>query len=152
MSAPAPKMARSYRRVVLSVVREPSEPYQVRSGADIAPLVRSVIGDDPREHFVAVYLDSKHKPVAVHVVSVGSVDSCSVNPREVYGPALQLAATAIAVAHNHPSGDPTPSPEDRAVTKRLMDAGELLGVQLLDHIVIGSARYYSFTSEGFYAL
>lgn len=67
-----------------------------------------------------------------------------VHPREVFGPAVALSATAIVVAHNHPSGDPTPSAEDRAVTDRLRAAGELLGIELLDHVVIGDERYYSF--------
>jgi DNA repair protein RadC len=72
-----------------------------------------------------------------------------VHPREVFGPALALAATAIVIAHNHPSGDPTPSAEDRRVTERLRAAGELLGIELLDHLVIGDERVYSFASEAF---
>jgi DNA repair protein RadC len=75
-----------------------------------------------------------------------------VHPREVFGPAVALAATAIIVAHNHPSGDPTPSANDRAVTDRLRQAGELLGIPLLDHVVIGDARYYSFADEASHAM
>jgi DNA repair protein RadC len=148
---------RSWRRVRLSLVREQAEhafthPRAVRHGGDVAALLREFLGDDPRERFAVVYLDTRHRPIAVHEAHVGTCDSSPVHPREVFGPALSLAATAIVVAHNHPSGDPTPSAEDRAVTARLRDAGTLLGVQLLDHVVIGDARYYSFADEGIHSL
>lgn len=148
------KELKSWRRVRLSLVRERSEaPYAVapavRCGSDVAALVRSFMGDDPRERFVAVYLDSRHRVIAVHECSVGTANSSTVHPREVFGPALSLAATALVVAHNHPSGDATPSPEDRLVTERLQRAGELLGVECLDHLVIGAERFYSFAEEGF---
>ena len=142
---------RSWRRVRLSLVRERSEqPFTIRHGGDVVSLVRAFLGDDPRERFAVVYLDTKNRPIAVHEAHVGTCDSSPVHPREVFGPAVSLAATAIVVAHNHPSGDPTPSAEDRAVTQRLRDAGELLGIQLLDHVVVGSARYYSFADEAFH--
>lgn len=144
---------RSWRRVRLSLVRERSEqPFTMRHGGDVVSLVRAFLGDDPRERFVVVYLDTRHRPIAVHEAHVGTCDSSPVHPREVFGPAVSLAATAIVVAHNHPSGDPTPSAEDRAVTQRLRDAGTLLGIQLLDHVVVGSARYFSFADEGFHVL
>jgi DNA repair protein RadC len=147
---------RSWRRVRLSLVRERAEhayshPRAVRHGGDVAALLHEFLGDDPRERFAVVYLDTRHRPIAVHEAHVGTCDSTQVHPREVFGPALSLAATSIVVAHNHPSGDPTPSAEDRLVTDRLRDAGTLLGIQLLDHLVIGSARYYSFASEGTFA-
>lgn len=139
----------TWRRVRLSLVRERADqPYAMRCGSDVAGLVRAFLRDDPRERFVAVYLDAKHRPIAVHEVSVGTTNQSLVHPREVFGPALQLAAVALVVAHNHPSGDPTPSPEDRAVTDRLRSAGELLGVSLLDHLVLGGETYYSFTDGG----
>lgn len=144
---------RTWRRVHLSLVRERSEqPFAMRHGGDVVSLVRAFLGDDPRERFAAVYLDTRHRPIAVHDAHVGTCDSTQVHPREVYGPALTLAATAIVVAHNHPSGDPTPSAEDRAVTERLRQAGELLGVPLLDHVVFGDVRYYSFADEAFHVL
>jgi DNA repair protein RadC len=144
---------RCWRRVRPSLVRERSEqpyaqPRAVRHGGDVAALLREFLGADPRERFAAVYLDTTHRPIAVHEAHVGTCDSTPVHPREVFGPALTLAATAIIVAHNHPSGDPTPSAEDRAVTERLRQAGELLGIKLLDHVVLGNERYYSFASEG----
>jgi DNA repair protein RadC len=135
------------------LVREQAErPYPLRHAGDVVGLLRAFLGDDPRERFTAVYLDTRHRPIAVHDAHVGTCDSSPVHPREVFGPAVALAATAIVVAHNHPSGDPTPSQEDRAVTERLRQAGELLGIGLLDHVVIGDRRYYSFATEGYFDL
>lgn len=147
---------RSWRRVRLSLVRERSDapysqPPSVRSGKDVAELVRAFLRDDPRETFVAVYLDSRHRSIAVHACSVGTADSSPVHPREVFGPAMLLGATALIVAHNHPSGDAEPSKDDRNVTERLQTAGELLGIEVLDHVVIGSERYYCFADETFHA-
>jgi len=139
---------RSWRRVRLSLVREQADrPYAVRHAGDVVGLVRAFLRDDPRERFVAVYMDTRHKPIAVHDAHVGTCDSSPVHPREVFGPAVALAATCVVVAHNHPSGDPTPSEQDRAVTERLRQAGELLGVPVLDHVVVGETRYYSFADE-----
>jgi DNA repair protein RadC len=139
---------RSWRRVRLSLVRERAEqPYALRGAHDVAELVRAFLRDDPRERFVAVYLDGRHRPIAIHDAHVGTAGSSPVHPREVFGPAVQLAAAAIVVAHNHPSGDPLPSGDDRAATERLRRAGELLGIELLDHVIVGDGRYYSFAAE-----
>jgi DNA repair protein RadC len=135
-------------RVRLSLIRERADrPYPVRTAGDVVGLLRAFLRDDPRERFVAVYLDSRHRPMAVHEVSIGTCDSAPVHPREVYCPAVALACAAVVVAHNHPSGDPTPSPEDRLVTERLRRAGEVLGIELLDHVVLGESRYFSFAEE-----
>ena len=144
---------RTWRRVRVSLVRESAaQPYAVRHAGDVVGLLRSFLGDDPRERFAVVYLDTRNRPIAVHEASVGTCDATPVHPREVFGPAVSLSAKSIVVAHNHPSGDPTPSPEDKVVTTRLRDAGELLGIAVLDHVVIGSERYYSFATEGYFPL
>lgn len=144
---------RTWRRVRVSLVRERADqPYAMRSGGDVAGLVREFLRDDPRERFVVVYLDARNKPIAVHDAHIGSANHASVHPREVFGPAVALSAVAIVVAHNHPSGDPAPSDSDRALTDRLRQAGELLGVPLLDHVVLGALRYYSFAEEGYFAV
>ncbi len=136
---------RTWRRVRLSLVREHADrPYAVRHAGDVVGLMRAFLRDDPRERFAVVYLDGRHRPIAVHDASTGTAGSCIAHPREVFGPAVALSATAIVVAHNHPSGDPTPSAEDRAVTDRLRAAGDLLGIELLDHVVLGDERYFSF--------
>ncbi len=143
----------TWRRVRVSLVREAAEqPYAVRHAGDVVGLLRAFLRDDPRERFAVVYLDTRNRPIAVHDAHVGTCDSSPVHPREVFGPAVALSATSVVVSHNHPSGDPTPSAEDRALTTRLKEAGELLGIPVLDHLVIGSGRYYSFANEGFHPL
>jgi len=83
-----------------------------------------------------------------HTISIGNLNSAPVHPREVFAPAIKRGAAAIIVAHNHPSGDVTPSPEDILITKRLAEAGELLGIKLLDHVIIGSGCFTSMKTEG----
>ena len=101
-----------------------------------------------REQFLVCCLDAKHTVIGVNVVSVGSLTMSIVHPREVFKPAILLNAGAIICAHNHPSGDPAPSPEDRQLTKRLNGAAELLGITLLDHVILGDGRVYSFADQG----
>lgn len=101
-----------------------------------------------QEAFVVLLLDSRHRLMREVEVSLGSLNQSLVHPREVFGPALRESAAAILVAHNHPSGDPLPSQEDHDVTRRLVQAGELLGVRMVDHIVIGAEAYTSFAQSG----
>lgn len=102
-----------------------------------------------RESFWAVYLNTSHAVLGVHMVSLGSVSSSIVAPREVFRPAIFLGASAIIVFHNHPSGTASPSQEDNLVTARLKDAGDVLGVTVLDHLVVGEASFYSYTEQGY---
>ncbi len=98
-----------------------------------------------REAFVVLLLDGKHRLLGLHVASIGTASSAPVHPREVFRPAVVLGASAVIVAHNHPSGDPMPSIDDRNVTERLRKAGEVLGITVLDHVVIGDGACFSFT-------
>jgi DNA repair protein RadC len=102
----------------------------------------------PAERFKVLYLNSRNQPLACETVAVGGLNSAALQPREVFGPALERSAAAVILAHNHPSGDPTPSPEDLAVTQRLLEAGRLLGVEVLDHLVICADRYRSVREAG----
>ena len=104
--------------------------------------------DEPAEVFAILCLTTKHRVIAYHEVSRGTLDSSLVHPREVFKAALIANAAAIIVAHNHPSGDPMPSADDAAITIRLAAAGEVLGIPVLDHIVIGDGRYFSFKEAG----
>lgn len=114
-----------------------------------AAIVRAVIGEADREHFVLVVLDARRRAVGVQVVSVGTLSASLVHPREVFKPAILLSAAAIVVAHNHPSGDCSPSSEDRDVTRRLQRAGELLGIPVADHVIIGAGEeFFSFREGG----
>ena len=101
-----------------------------------------------REKFRILLLDTKHKVIGIHTVSIGSLTVSIVHPREVYKAAILANAAAIIGIHNHPSGNPDPSPEDHALTKRLAEAGNILGITLLDHVVIGQNTHYSFGDQG----
>ncbi len=99
--------------------------------------------DAVQEEFHIVTLDTKHKPIHTHQITVGTLDASLVHPREVFRPAIRDAASAVLLVHNHPSGDPTPSREDHQVTDRLTEAGKLIGINVLDHIIVASERCLS---------
>ncbi len=120
---------------------------------EAARLFREFIGDAPEEHFCLMVLDARRRVIGLNQVSVGTLSASLVHPREVFRAAILLNAAAVIVAHNHPSGDPAPSSEDREVTRRLQRAGELLGIPVADHVVLGegvgdSLRYFSFRDSG----
>ena len=100
------------------------------------------------EQFGVLLLDSRHRLVRAQALTVGTLDCSVVHPRDVFRTALEANAASVVVFHNHPSGDPTPSPEDVALTRRLVAAGALLGVDLLDHVVLADASYFSFREAG----
>ncbi|MDP6977868.1 MAG: DNA repair protein RadC [Myxococcota bacterium] len=104
--------------------------------------------DCEHERFLAVLLDSRHCVVGERLISQGTLTASLVHPREVFRPALRASAAAIVVVHNHPSGDPAPSTEDREVTRRLERAGRLIGVRVLDHVVVAERGYFSFRESG----
>lgn len=110
---------------------------RIRCAEDAANILRGYIGNADREMFVVMVLSAKHIVNAINTVSLGILDASIVHPREVFKPAILSNASSVIVGHNHPSGDPEPSPEDVAVTRRLVDAGKILGIDVLDHIVIG---------------
>jgi DNA repair protein RadC len=119
----------------------------LRHSGDVARVVVETARGSRRESFFALLLDVRHRVLGLRVISTGSLDSAPVHPREVFAPAVRESAAAVVVAHNHPSGDPTPSGEDRRITERLRSAGELLGIELLDHIIVGVDRYFSFADQ-----
>ncbi|MBI4055353.1 MAG: DNA repair protein RadC [Elusimicrobia bacterium] len=105
------------------------------------------IRERQKEHFVALYLNARNQLIRKEVVSVGTLSESLVHPREVFAPAIASSAAAMVVAHNHPSGDVTPSQEDVKVTRRLVEAGRLLGIPLLDHLIVAQERYFSFRQQ-----
>jgi DNA repair protein RadC len=104
----------------------------------------ALLQDEPTEVFAILCLTTKYRVIAYHEVSRGTLDSTLVHPREVFKAALLANAAAIIVCHNHPSGDPTPTVEDIEVTRRLAATGQVVGIEVVDHIVVGDGRYYSF--------
>jgi DNA repair protein RadC len=124
----------------------------VRDATGVAQVVRETARHSRREAFFCLLLDTRHRVIGLRVVSIGSLNSAPVHPREVFGPAVREGAAAVIVAHNHPSGDAKPSEEDRRVTERLREVGELLGIEVLDHVVVGADRFYSFADASYHAL
>ena len=139
--------------VSIKMVREGSVLYKnrkVSSPNDAVELIRDFLEDVDREKFVVAYLNNKNEPTAIHTVSIGTLNSSLVHPREVMKAAILSNANAILLSHNHPSGwDVNPSDDDINITKRLVEAGKILGIEILDHIIIGeNGKYYSFKEEG----
>jgi DNA repair protein RadC len=115
----------------------------LRSPADIDRHFRPELRDVRQEHFCVVLLDARHRVLRTETVSRGTLTASLVHPREVFRPALREAAAAMVLVHNHPSGDPSPSAEDREVTARLVRAGEILGVRVLDHVILAERGFVS---------
>ncbi len=120
----------------------------LRSPADVSEVLRKVLPDNSREHFIALYLDGSHSVVGYSIVATGAATSCQVHPREIFQPAVLLGAVSLIIAHNHPSGSLVPSTEDRSVTDNIGKAARLMGVRLLDHIIVTDKSYHSFQEEG----
>lgn len=119
----------------------------IRCPRDVLPLVHAY-ARAPKEHFLAVLLNTRHLPIRVEVVSIGSLNASIVHPREVFRPAIQEGAASIILAHNHPSGDPTPSADDLEITQRLRRVGEMVGIEVLDHLVLGNGEPLSMREKG----
>jgi DNA repair protein RadC len=137
--------------IVVREAEEPSPRYiKDPVGAAQLALDFAKASDDDREHFWVVLLNTKHRYLMHTEVSVGTLNASLVQPREVFGPALREGAHSMLLVHNHPSGDCTPSAEDRELTSRLRDCGKLLEIEVLDHVIVGSGsgRWFSFRDAG----
>jgi DNA repair protein RadC len=121
---------------------------QIRSPHDVHAHFGPLLAQEKKERFYAILLDSKNRVMTNLRISEGSLGASLVHPREAFRPAIREAAAAVIFLHNHPSGDPSPSSEDRQVTGRLRDAGELLGIPVLDHVIVAADGYYSFADDG----
>lgn len=109
-----------------------------------AVVLRKILAKKAQEHFVVLMLNTRHRVIGYRIASVGTLNGCLVHPRDVFGPVLQNGAVAaIVVGHNHPSNDPSPSPEDVALTRRLTDVGKMLGIELLDHVIVTKDGHHS---------
>lgn len=131
------------------VARKRAEVMTIRSPQEAATYLMEVIGLDQQEKFYCLYLNTKNQIIYEKTVFMGSLNSSIVHPREVYKEALKWSAASIIVSHNHPSGDPSPSREDIEVTKRLIEAGEIIGIECLDHLIIGDGRFCSLKEQGY---
>ncbi|MGH2319845.1 RadC family protein [Planococcus sp. SE5232] len=122
---------------------------QIKSPSTLIDAIRQLIGDEDREILLVLCLNIKNKIIAVHRCHVGSINASIVHPREVFKSAILNNAATIVMAHNHPSFDPTPSNEDIQVTKRIVEAGSILGIELLDHIIVGNEEGISLKQKGY---
>ncbi len=152
---PSPNPTRPYTipGFRIALVREPgvklAERPQIRVAAEAAPLLAQYIGETDREVFAVALLTIRRRVLGLHTVSVGCLTSSLVHPREVFKPAILAGSAALLLAHNHPSGDPEPSADDIALTRRLIAAGQLLGIEVLDHLILGEAgRFVSLRERG----
>jgi DNA repair protein RadC len=127
-------------------VRNPGRP-MISSPADVERLLRGRIANLDRENFVVVLLNTKNEVIETSTVSVGTLDASLVHPREVFKPAVRASAASVILAHNHPSGKVEPSREDREVTRRLGEAAEILGIEVVDHVIVGDG-YFSMKEHG----
>mgnify|MGYP000854761799 CR=1 FL=1 len=136
--------------VKLSVVKDSnfhSKTKKINTPIDAAKVAQDYLRGADREHFIALILDTKNRIMNIHIISIGTLDSALVHPREVFKSAIITNAASIIIAHNHPSGECYPSTEDLAITRRLIDAGRLLGIPVLDSIVVSDYSYLSIREE-----
>jgi DNA repair protein RadC len=138
--------------VSVKLVKESSLLYKersIRSPEDGYKLMKHFLGDLDREAFIVISLDTKNQPVSINICHIGSLNASIVHPREVMKTAILSNAASIMVGHNHTSGNCTPSPEDIEVTKRLVEAGKIIGIELLDHIIVGDDNYGSLKEKDY---
>jgi DNA repair protein RadC len=131
-----------------TLTRNSRERLQITSARIAAEFLLPLYGDRPVEQFGVVLLDARHRVLRTTVVSVGTLDASIVHPRDVFREAAIGGAAAVVLFHNHPSGDPQPSEDDRALTARLVAAGVLMGIEVIDHLILADVRYYSFKERG----
>src|SRR5262245_34801168 len=133
------------RRTLLPTVRERP---RFRTPSDVAAYLLPQYGSRPVEQFGVVMLDTNHRLIRIKIVAVGSLDTTVVHPREVFREATAASAAAIVLFHNHPSGDPTPSADDLMLTSRMVSAGSVMGIDVVDHVILGDQRYHSLVESG----
>ena len=127
----------------------PTEPKpKINGPEDVYRLLNPMMREMKKEIFIVICLDTKNQIISKETISVGSLNANIVHPREVFKPALLASAAHIIVSHNHPSGDPTPSREDIDITKKLVETGKIMGIDLLDHVIIGDGRHFSMKEAG----
>lgn len=131
-----------------TLIRTALERPQYQSPQELACYLLPQYGAASVEQFGVVMLDTKHRLIRVKVVAVGSLDSAVVYPREVFREAMAASAAAVVLFHNHPSGDPTPSSDDLLLTRRMVRAGDIMGIDVIDHLILADQRYYSVAEAG----
>ena len=141
------KIELKWTRVLIA--REGEEVYDtsVFSPSEAAPVIRALLNNKVSEHFVVLLLDVKNRVLGFDPVSKGGISGCVVLPADVFRGAIIGGASNVILGHNHPSGDPAPSAEDIALTKRLVEAGKILGIRVIDHIIVGEQGFFAFSDK-----
>lgn len=140
--------APAWLRIVRSTAQLPRTPFRVRSPEDVARLLGPTLAVEEVERYLVVILDSQSYVRGVVEISRGIMNSTLAHPREAFRVAIIYGAAGVLMVHNHPSGDPTPSPEDRIIAKQMSTAGDLLNIPVFDHIILGANRFTSFATQG----
>jgi DNA repair protein RadC len=135
-------------RLLKQLVFEPAEGVTVSCSRDVFDLFRFRLASSPREQFLVLTLNTRNRILSEDLCALGSINTVHVQPSEVVRQAVIRSAPSIICLHNHPSGDPTPSPEDRVLTERIVQAASLMGVRMLDHVIVTGHSYYSFSDAG----
>lgn len=117
---------------------------KISSAKDVFDLLNDELKEKTKENFYVILLNTKNKILKIEKISIGILDATIIHPREIFKPAIKNSAARIILAHNHPSGDPSPSDEDLNITKKIMSIGELIGIEVIDHIIIGNENYWSY--------
>jgi len=132
--------------------REDLEPelinFDIKNPETVVKAIRAGIKDKAKEHFKLILLNPRNKIIGISTISIGTLNASLVHPREVFKDAIVHSAASVVLAHNHPSGDPEPSEDDLTITKRLTEAGKILGVEVIDHIIVGKNGFFSFKEKG----
>lgn len=136
-----------YKVMLIKDSSVPSDKKRIGSPVDVVSMFETYLDGADREHFCIAMLDRKNNILGINTVSIGTISTSIVHPREVFKPALIIGASGIILCHNHPSGDTNPSRDDIEITNRLKEAGKILGIEIVDHVIIGD-DYYSFMSNG----
>ncbi|MDO5017838.1 MAG: DNA repair protein RadC [Lagierella massiliensis] len=134
----------------LNIRQSIKDHYKINSPKSLAKIFMHKLSKELREYFYVILLDTKNKIISAEVVSIGTLNSSLVHPREVFKPAIKKSAKSIILLHNHPSGDTSPSTDDIRLTNRLVESGKLLGIEVLDHLIIGDDKYLSFKEKSYF--
>lgn len=137
-----------YKVMLVKESQQTSYVKKITRPDDIYEIAKSYLSGVDREHFVVLMLDTKNQIIGINTVAIGILNSCPVHPREVFKPAIVAGANGVILVHNHPSGELTPSQDDLLLTKRLQEAGSILGIKVIDHIILGDECYLSLKERG----
>lgn len=138
----------AFKVMLVKESQQASHKTKISTSQDVYDIAKSYLYGADREHFVVIMLDIRNYIIGINTVTIGNIQSCIVNPREVFKPALIAGASSVILVHNHPSGDVYPSPDDLHLTDKLKQAGDILQIKVIDHIIVTDSNYLSLKDKG----